>query len=245
MTMKPGGKQVKPTLLIAAAIVAFVGAVAIAVAATGGGDDDDSQTASVPPTLAAPRDPTATPSPTPEVETPLPVEPDGGPGTTPGQDPTAVPDTPTPTEPDSGAGPVTSNPDAPVAGPDTPIPSEPIFTVTPAPAQPSLPAGRYAEAAPIDGLDVSVAESFPPQYFLHVRAGLPSGCAKQYTHSFTRNGNQIDVEVLNSFPEGSPVCTAIYGMYEVNIALGSDFTSGETYTISVNDGAAETEFTAQ
>jgi hypothetical protein len=31
----------------------------------------------------------------------------------------------------------------------------------------------------------------------------------------------------------------------VNIALGSDFVSGQTYTISVNDGAAEMEFTAQ
>jgi hypothetical protein len=216
----------KPVFLIAAALVAVLGVAAIAVAATGGGDSDDS----------------AQVIPTPTVETPIPTEPNGGPGTTPG-DPTVGPGTPIPTEPDGGPG--TTPGDDPTAGPDTPIPSEPPFTVTPAPAQPTLPAGRYAEAAPIDGLDVRVAESFPPQYFLNVQAGLPSGCAQQYTHSFTRSGNVIEVEVLNSFPEGGTFCTAIYGMYEVNIALGSDFVSGQTYTISVNAGAAKTEFVAQ
>ena len=219
----------KPAFLIAAAVAAVIGVAAIAYAATAGNSDDD--TAQVSPTS------------TPANETPLPVEPDGGPGTTPGQDPTVGPGTPIPTEPDGGPG--TTPGQDPTVGPDTPIPSEPIFTVTPAPAQPSLPAGRYAEAAPIDGLDVRVAESFPPQYFLNIKAGLPSGCAQQYTHSFTRDGNEIEVLVLNSFPDGNPVCTAIYGIYEVNIALGSDFVSGQTYTISVNAGAAETEFTAQ
>ena len=30
-------------------------------------------------------------------------------------------------------------------------------------------------------------------------------------------------------------CTAIYGMYELNINLGSDYTPGQTYTVRVND----------
>ena len=208
----------KPALLIAAAIAAVVGVAAIAFAATsGGGDNDAAQAPSATPTQTSA--PAATVTPTPEP-------------------------TDTPTAPGGGDTPVTSVPE-PTAGPGTPIPSEPPFTVTPAPALPSLPAGRHAEAAPIDELDVRIAESFPPQYFLYVLAGLPSGCAEQYTHSFERNGNVIEVEVLNSLPDGNPVCTAIYGMYEVNIALGSDFVLGETYTVSVNDGAAETEFTAQ
>jgi hypothetical protein len=215
----------KPVFLIVAALVAVLGLAAIAVAATGGDDSDDTpQAVSETPTQSptAPASPTDAPDPTatPSPEVQAPAQP-----TSPG-----------------GDTPVTSDP---TAGPDTPIPSEPPFTVTPAPTQGALPAGRYAEAAPIDGLDVRVAESFPPQYFLNVQAGLPSGCAEQYTHSFTRNGNAIEVEVLNSFPEGGTFCTAIYGMYEVNIALGSDFVSGQTYTISVNNGAAETEFVAQ
>jgi hypothetical protein len=136
--------------------------------------------------------------------------------------------------------------DEPTAGPETPIPSEPPFTVTPADpgAAPQLPADRRAEAAPIDGLDLRVAESFPPQYFLNVQAGLPSGCAEQYKHDVSRDGDVITVTVLNSLPAAlDTICTAIYGMYELNIALGSDFEPGVTYTVVVND--QETTFTAQ
>ena len=138
------------------------------------------------------------------------------------------------------------DPTQPTAGPETPIPSEPPFTVTPADpgADPQLPPDRVAEAAPIDALDVRIAESFPPQYFLHVQAGLPSGCAQQFRHDVERDDDFITVTVLNSFPAGTDnVCTAIYGIYELNIALGSDFEPGVTYTVAVN--GQETTFTAQ
>jgi hypothetical protein len=105
------------------------------------------------------------------------------------------------------------------------------------------PAGRHSVAAPIDGLDVRVMESSPPQYMLNVRAGLPSGCAKQESHAVSRVGGTVMVTVLNSMPNGDPPCTMIYGSYELNINLGSDFLSGLTYTIHVNDKV--TSFTAQ
>jgi hypothetical protein len=105
------------------------------------------------------------------------------------------------------------------------------------------PTDRHTVAAPIDGLDVAVMESSPPQYMLHVRAGLPSGCAKQDSHSVNRSGARITVTVLNSMPAGDPPCTAIYGTYELNINLGTDFLPGSTYTVQVNDKA--TTFTAQ
>ncbi len=79
---------------------------------------------------------------------------------------------------------------------------------------------------------------------LNVQAGLPSGCAQQYKHEAEREGNVITVTVLNSLPTATDMaCTAIYGMYELNINLGSDFEPGETYTVLVND--KETSFTAQ
>jgi hypothetical protein len=105
------------------------------------------------------------------------------------------------------------------------------------------PAERQTVAAPIDGLDIRVMESFPPQYMLNIRAGLPSGCAKQDSHAVTRVGDTITVTVLNSMPAGDPPCTMIYGSYELNINLGTDFVSGSTYTVRVNDKA--TTFTAQ
>ena len=153
-------------------------------------------------------------------------------------------------EPFGPAGePITKTPDAPVSSPPGPAPdavrpTPPVLPTptTPAGPAPSLPADRHPEPAPIDGLDIRVAESFPPQYFLNIKAGLPSGCAQKYTNSVSRSGDVITVEVLNSMPQNT-ICTAIYGMYELNIPLGSSFDSGKTYTVKVNDKT--TTFTAQ
>jgi hypothetical protein len=106
-----------------------------------------------------------------------------------------------------------------------------------------VPGARQTVPAPIDGLGVRVMESSPPQYMLSVKAGLPSGCAQQHSHSLTRTAETITVTVLNSMPTGSKSCTMIYGSYELNINLGSDFRSGTAYTVRVNDKV--TTFTAQ
>jgi hypothetical protein len=109
---------------------------------------------------------------------------------------------------------------------------------------PALPDDRRAVEAPIDGLDVLTLESFPPQYVLHVQAGLPSGCAERYGSEVERVGDVITVTVLNTIPaDGNVACTAIYGFYDFNLPLGSEFVSGVTYTVQVND--QETTFTAQ
>ena len=129
------------------------------------------------------------------------------------------------------------SPDGPVSD-DPSQPHEPSDTSLPA-----LPDDRRAVEAPIDGLDIRVAESFPPQYFLNVQAGLPSGCAERYGTEVERVDDVITVTVLNTLPADQNVaCTMIYGMYEVNLPLGSDFDSGEIYTVIVN--GQETSFTA-
>jgi hypothetical protein len=102
---------------------------------------------------------------------------------------------------------------------------------------------RQAVPAPIDGVDVSVLKSMPTQYMLIVRAGLPSGCAEKNRYETDRSGTAITVTVLNWMPTGNPPCTMIYGSYELSINLGSDFRSGTTYTVSVND--KKTTFVAQ
>lgn len=110
------------------------------------------------------------------------------------------------------------------------------------PSSPSS-SGRQEVLAPIDGLEVRVLESFPPQYMLNVRAGLPSGCAQKNRHETKRDADAITVTVLNTMPAGSPPCTMIYGSYELNINLGSEFRPGITYSVSVND--KKTTFVAQ
>ena len=110
------------------------------------------------------------------------------------------------------------------------------------PLSPS-PSGREAVLAPIDRLDVRILESSPPQYVLSVRAGLPGGCAEKNRHETQRVAEAISVTVLNWMPTGSQPCTMIYGSYELNINVGSDFRPGTTYSVVVND--KRTAFVAQ
>ena len=97
------------------------------------------------------------------------------------------------------------------------------------------PEARRTVPAPIDGLEVVMRESAPPQVSLKITAGLPSGCAQKHSHQLTRSGNTFTVTVLNSMPTGDQVCTMIYGSYELTVDLGSDFAPGQTYTVQVND----------
>ncbi|MBI2983110.1 MAG: hypothetical protein HYY42_02830 [Chloroflexi bacterium] len=97
------------------------------------------------------------------------------------------------------------------------------------------PVGRQLVPAPIDQLDIRILESAPPRYVAGILAGLPSGCAQQGGHTVTRAGDTITIAVTNSMPTGNPVCTMIYGTYELSIDLGSDLKRGVTYTVRVND----------
>ena len=137
----------------------------------------------------------------------------------------------------SGANPGGATPLAGTAGSgDTATP-----VATAEPTEPTL----VEVLAPIQSADVNIAESFPPQYFLAVTSGLPNGCVKFGDYQVTRDGDTINVTVTNMEPEpsGLTACDMRYGLVATNIALGSDFESGKTYTVLVND--ASTSFTAQ
>lgn len=101
------------------------------------------------------------------------------------------------------------------------------------------------ELAPIESVEIVVAESFPQQYFAHIVSGLPSGCASFDELTTDRSGDAIEIAVWNLVPAPGELvaCTAIYGYVEHNVPLGTDFTSGERYRLVVN-GVEET-FTAQ
>ena len=122
---------------------------------------------------------------------------------------------PTPTEPAAGA--------VPTAGP-TPAAGE-------EPKQPAM----VEVPAPIDSVDINIAESFPPQYFVHVQSGLPNACHKFNKYGVSRAGDTISITVTNLKPDEPLMCAEVYQTVESNIALGSDFESGETYTVQVND----------
>jgi hypothetical protein len=123
----------------------------------------------------------------------------------------------------------------------TPPPATPSGTAT---ASVTPPAGTIFVPAPIDAAEILVLESFPVQYTVHITSGLPSGC-HEYDHTdVERNDPQIMIYVMNRLPDDKDLaCTAIYGQKETTVPLGSDFVSGTTYKVQVNERALE--FTAQ
>ncbi len=162
-------------------------------------------------------------------------------------------DGPTPTTPvrtttATAATTVVSSATAPPGTSTTPVvPSATIpsaFT-PPAPvATATLAPDRKFELAPIDGAEMIVRESAPPQYAVHITSGLPSGCAEFADATATRTADEITIAVRNTMPADPQIaCTQIYGMHETTIELGTDFASGRRYTVRVNDRTIE--FTAQ
>lgn len=107
------------------------------------------------------------------------------------------------------------------------------------PLQPAL------APAPIEQVDVVVAESFPPQYFVQITSGLPDSCHTFDHLTTTRSATTITIHVWNRTPPPASglACALLYGTEEHNVALGSDFTPGITYTLQVND--VTTSFRAQ
>ena len=107
-------------------------------------------------------------------------------------------------------------------------------------ATPTVDFDTVQVLAPIDAVEILIAESDPPQYFLHVVSGLPNGCVRFDSYDMMRDGDTIHVEVFNLEPaDQNMVCTQVYGTVEHNIPLGSDFEPGKTFTVDVN-GVIET-----
>ncbi len=92
--------------------------------------------------------------------------------------------------------------------------------------------------APIHQVHVNIAESFPPQVMVNIQAGLSNGCTEFHGLTGARNGNTIRIQLTTQSPRQG-VCTDIYGFFEKNENLGSDFISGEIYTIDVNGEITE------
>ena len=89
--------------------------------------------------------------------------------------------------------------------------------------------------APIHEVQVNIAESYPPQVIVYIKGGLSDSCTELHAVSVApRAGNTINIEVTTERPKDK-ACAQVYSYFEENVNLGSDFTSGETYTINVND----------
>jgi hypothetical protein len=172
-----------------------------------------------------------------------------GPVAAPGSSPTVIVEpAPPPSEipPVPGEKPLVSGtPIDPSTGVNRTTPASPPTGVSMLPRSdlPPLKPDFKRSEAPIDGLDVAVMESYPPQYMLQIKAGLPNGCAEKAGYEASISGTTITVKVYNASPTAGGICTMIYGMYDLNLNFGSGFVSGQVYTVNVNDRT--TTFKAQ
>ena len=100
--------------------------------------------------------------------------------------------------------------------------------------------------SPIRMFEIDVLESSPPQYQLSVVSTLPLGstCSRFNGYDVARRGNEILVTLTHlEVLEKNQPCTRDLPAVDTQIPLGSDFTSGQEYTVILNDDRKT--FTAQ
>jgi hypothetical protein len=99
----------------------------------------------------------------------------------------------------------------------------------------SITEGNKNVLAPIEGVQLNIAESMPLQYSIHAVQGLPSGCASPGGYTLARDGNRVLVSLYNQVPSDPDiVCTLIYRTEELDIPLGSDFDAATAYLVEIN-----------
>jgi hypothetical protein len=94
--------------------------------------------------------------------------------------------------------------------------------------------GIEVSLAPIHEIEVYFMESYPVQVGVYIEGGLRDGCTTFNDAVVTREGNLVNIEVTVQRPKDA-ICTQVYSFFEKNLNIGSDFTSGTTYTLIVND----------
>ncbi|UCC17232.1 MAG: hypothetical protein JSU58_01405 [Dehalococcoidales bacterium] len=91
------------------------------------------------------------------------------------------------------------------------------------------------KAAPIHEVDIRIAESYPPQVFVYVKGGLADACTA-FEEVLVKRRTDTDIEIEVSVRRSrDEICAQVYGYFEKNVNLGTDFVSEETYTVTVND----------
>jgi inhibitor of cysteine peptidase len=94
------------------------------------------------------------------------------------------------------------------------------------------------KTAPIHEVEIMIAESYPEQVIVYIKGGLPDGCAEFNDLVTEINGDAVNITVTIKRPKDA-VCPAIYGYFEKNVNIGSNFLRGQDYTVNVNGFTAQ------
>ena len=100
--------------------------------------------------------------------------------------------------------------------------------------KPQTPGNPEINLAPIHEVRVSLMKSNPPQIGVYIKGGLRDGCTTFHEMEITREGSTVNIRVTTQHPR-DVFCPAIYTYFEKDLNLGSDFVTGTTYTLKVND----------
>ena len=95
--------------------------------------------------------------------------------------------------------------------------------------------------APIHDAHISINMSLPEQIFVDIKGGLADSCTTFHDLETERIGNTINITVTTERPKDA-ICAQVYSYFKKNVALGSDFISGETYIVNVNDVTISFEY---
>ena len=88
--------------------------------------------------------------------------------------------------------------------------------------------------APIHDVKIAVTLSQPQEMLVYIKGGLRDTCTTFSDMNTEQTGDAISIKVNVQTITGQ-ICGQIYTFFERCVDLGSDFVSGQTYTVTVND----------
>jgi len=98
------------------------------------------------------------------------------------------------------------------------------------------PPASQIEPAPIDAVKVAVTVTEPKDVIVYIKGGLKNTCTTFESIDTRRAGSTITITV-NVKTLTDQLCGQVYTFFERSVDLGSDFVSGQTYTVNVNGTA--------
>ena len=98
------------------------------------------------------------------------------------------------------------------------------------------------QEAKVTGVEVIVAESFPPQYFAVAIGQLPDGCTEIDGATQTVQARTIKITLTTTRPNDA-MCTTAVQPFKENIPINVDGLSAGQYTVEVNGVPANLNLT--
>ena len=96
--------------------------------------------------------------------------------------------------------------------------------------------------ATIEEVSISIAESCPEQIIVNIKGGLEDSCTILHEIVILHcSEDTINISVTTERPKDA-IGAQVYSFFNKSVNLGSNFTSGNTYTVDVNGVTATFQY---